>query len=136
MNQNHLSTSEVLSYRENIESTGSIRIGRHLLVCKECRSKLPAVTTEEFRACLSGSDFVLTSERSLPSLSDITHSTRLWSVAKISAFAGLAILLLAGIYFVGVHRTNISDVTVAKNEESTYGNQFDPSSEEPVLVPS
>ena len=136
MDQYHLSTAELLTYRENIGSTGSIRIGRHLLVCKECRSKLPAVTPGEFRACVSGSDLIFTMERSLPSLTDITHSTRLWSVVRITAFAGLAIFLLAGVYFVGVHRTNISDDIVAKNEENTNGNQFDPSGEEPVFVPS
>jgi len=48
----------------------------------------------------------------------------------------LAILLLAGVYFVGVHRTNISDDTVAKNEDNSIGTRFDPNDGESVLVPS
>lgn len=56
MNQDHLSAAEVAMFREDTLSSRSLEIGRHLLTCKECRSKLPAVTSQEFRNCVLGRD--------------------------------------------------------------------------------
>jgi hypothetical protein len=136
MNHNHLSTAEVVTYRENIRSLQSINTGRHLLACKECRSKLPAATLEEFRSCILDSKLLANEESKSAGLFDFTRTTMVWSVARVTAFAGLAILLLAGVYFVGVHRSIISDDTLAKNADNSIGNRFDPIGEEPVLAPT
>ena len=136
MNHNHLSTAEVVTYRGNIRSLHSINTGRHLLACKECRSKLPAATLEEFRSCILDSRLVSNEESKSAGLFDFTQTTMVWSVARVTAFAGLAILLLAGAYFVGVHRFIISDDTIAKNENDSITDRFNLPEEAPVLAPS
>lgn len=136
MNQNHLSTAEVLTYRENIGSAGSIRIGRHLLACKECRSILPEITGEEFRVCVSGTAPISAEDRKAKRLFDFTHLTRLWTVSRIAAFAGLSIALLAGVYFVSVLRSNISDDTLAKNADNSIDRRMDPIDEGAILAPT
>ncbi|MBK9171382.1 MAG: hypothetical protein IPM28_00010 [Chloracidobacterium sp.] len=110
MNQDHLSAAEVAMFREDSFSSRSIEIGRHLLACKECRAKLPSVTPQEFRDCVLGADG--------SRLDESEHKSRFFnlpvlSVARVTAFAGFAILLLAGIYFVGVQQFGTSN-TVAK----------------------
>lgn len=114
MNQDHLSATEVAMFRTDSFSSRSIEIGRHLLACKECRAKLPSVTPQDFRDCVLGAD--------LPRLDESEQEYRflnlpLLSFARVGAFAGFAVLLLAGIYFVGVQRLNSSrDIVVRSNE--------------------
>ena len=123
MNQDHLSAAEVAMFREASFSSRSIEIGRHLLACKECRAKLPSVTPQEFRNCVLGAD--------IPRLDESVPKYRFFdvsilSVARVTAFAGFAILLLAGIYFVGVQRFSTSETTVAKNENNAAGSALSP----------
>jgi hypothetical protein len=47
------------------------------------------------------------------------------SFARVTAFAGFAILLLAGIYFVGVQKFSTSN-TVAKSENNAVTNELNP----------
>ncbi len=114
MNQDHLSAAEVAMFREDSFSSRSIEIGRHLLACKECRAKLPSVTPQEFRDCVLGAD--------IPRLDESEQEYRflnfpVLSFARVGAFAGFAVLLLAGIYFVGVQGLNSSgDIVVRSNE--------------------
>lgn len=123
MNQDHLSAAEVAMFREDSFSSRSIEIGRHLLACKECRAKLPSVTPQEFRNCVLGDDGAR--------LDESEHKDRFFdfpmlSFARATAFAGLAILLAAGIYFVGVQRFNTSETTVAKMENNAAGSELNP----------
>ncbi len=122
MNQDHLSAAEVAMFREDSFSSRSIEIGRHLLACKECRAKLPSVTPQEFRKCVLGADGSRLDESEqeyrfldLPILSFV----------RVMAFAGFAILLLAGIYFVGVQQFSTSN-TVAKSENNAVTNELNP----------
>lgn len=114
MNQDHLSAAEVAMFREDSFSSRSIEMGRHLLACKECRAKLPSVTPQEFRDCVLGAD--------IPRLDESEQEYRflnlpILSFARVGAFAGFAVLLLAGIYFVGVQGLNSSgDIVVRSNE--------------------
>lgn len=114
MNQDHLSAAEVAMFREDSFSSRSIEIGRHLLACKECRAKLPSVTPQEFRKCVLRAD--------IPRLDESEQEYRflnlpVLSFARVGAFAGFAVLLLAGIYFVGVQGLNSSgDIVVRSNE--------------------
>ena len=119
MNQNHLSAAEVAMFREESLSSRSIETGRHLLICKECRAKLPSVTTQEFRNC------VLDSE--VENDAKITFTSRLFpnvslprlSVARAAVFAGFAILLLAGLYLVRVQSGAMGSQPVLAKNEST-----------------
>lgn len=101
-------------FRGDNFSSRSIEIGRHLLACKECRAKLPSVTPQKFRDCVLGAD--------IPRLDESEQEYRflnlpVLSFARVGAFAGFAVLLLAGIYFVGVHGLNSSrDIVVRSNE--------------------
>ncbi len=114
MNHDHLSAAEVATFREDSFSSRSIEIGRHLLACKECRTKLPSVTPQEFRDCVVGADGAR--------LDESEHKSRFFnlpvlSFARVGVFAGFAVLLLAGIYFVGVQGLNSSgDIVVRSNE--------------------
>lgn len=123
MNQDHLSAAEVAMFREESFSSRSIEIGRHLMACKACRAKLPSVTPQEFRDCVLAAD--------VPGLDKSDHNHRFFdfpmlSFARATAFAGLAILLIAGIYFVGIQRFNTSETTVAKNENNAAGSELNP----------
>ncbi|MGE3951494.1 MAG: hypothetical protein AB7F88_09300 [Pyrinomonadaceae bacterium] len=120
MNQNHLSAAEVAMFREESLSSRSIETGRHLLICKECRAKLPSVTTQEFRNCVLGSE--------VENDTKITFTSRLFpnvslprlSVARAAVFAGFAILLLAGLYLVRVQSGSMdSEPIIAKNETTS-----------------
>lgn len=115
MNQDHLSAAEVAMFREDSFSSRSIEIGRHLLACKECRAKLPSVTPQEFRHCLLGAGGAR--------LDESEHKSRFFnlpvlSFARVTAFASFAILLLAGIYFVGVQKSITSMPAVARIENN------------------
>jgi len=114
MNQDHLSAAEVAMFREDSFSSRSIEIGRHLLACKECRAKLPSVTPQEFRDCVLGANG--------EGLDESEHKYRFFdfpilSFARVMAFAGFAILLLAGIYFVGVQKFTTSNTVAAVTNE-------------------
>ncbi|MBX3298518.1 MAG: hypothetical protein KF736_03515 [Acidobacteria bacterium] len=122
MNQDHLSAAEVAMFREDSFSYRSIEIGRHLLACKECRAKLPSVTPQEFRECVLGANG--------EGLDESEYKYRFFdfpilSFARVTAFAGFAILLLAGIYFVGVQKFTTSN-TVAKSENNAVTNELNP----------
>lgn len=122
MNQDHLSAAEVAMFREDSFSSRSIEIGRHLLACKECRAKLPSVTPQEFRDCVLGAN----GER----LDESEYNYQFFdfpilSFARVTAFAGFAILLLAGIYFLGVQQFSPSN-TVAKSENNAVTNELNP----------
>lgn len=117
MNQNHLSAAEVAMFRDESLSSRSIEIGRHLLTCKECRTKLPSVTTQEFRNCVL--------DLEVENDAKITFTSRLFpnvwlprlSVARAAVFAGFAILLIAGFYLVRVQSGLMdSEPMIAKNE--------------------
>ena len=115
MNQDHLSAAEVAMFRADSFSSRSIEVGRHLLGCRECRAKLPSVTPQEFRNC------VLSADASLLEESESRHrffDFPILSFARVAAFAGFAILLLAGIYFVGVQKFITSVPTVARIENN------------------
>ncbi|MGB7200667.1 MAG: hypothetical protein WBD16_00200 [Pyrinomonadaceae bacterium] len=123
MYQDHLSAAEVAMFREDSFSSRSIEIGRHLLACKECRAKLPSVTPQEFRNCVLGTE-PLQNDQSEPKY--LFFDVPILSFARAAAFAGFAILLIAGIYFVGVQRINTSETTVAKNENNAAGSELNP----------
>jgi len=118
MNQGHLSAAEVAVFREDSFSSRSLEIGRHLLVCKECRAKLPSVTPQEFRNCFLDADAVQ------PYGSEPKRrffDFPILSFTKAAAFAGFAILLAAGIYFVGTDQFGSFETSVVKNENNTDG---------------
>ena len=122
MNQDHLSAAEVAMFREDSFSSRSIEIGRHLLACKECRAKLPSVTPQDFRDCVLGADGAR--------LDESEYKYRfldfpILSFARVTTFAGFAILLLAGIYFVSVQKFSTSN-TVAKSENNAGTNELKP----------
>ena len=109
-------------FREDGFSSKSIEIGRHLLACKECRAKLPSVTPQEFRDCVLGANG--------EGLDQSEYKYRFFdfpilSFARVTAFAGFAILLLAGIYFVGVQKFSTPN-TVAKSENNAVTNELNP----------
>jgi len=116
MNNNHISASEVSAYRADTTTFRSIEIGRHLLVCKECRAKLPSVSPIEFRSCLSNSDHdlqLVSNETNKPAfLFFPTFKT----FSRVASFAALAIVLLGGIYFARLNRTTEDSSSIAKNE--------------------
>jgi len=122
MNQDHLSAAEVAMFRDDSFSSRSIEIGRHLLACKECRAKLPSVTPQDFRDCVLGADGAR--------LDESEYKYRfldfpILSFARVTTFAGFAILLLAGIYFVSVQKFSTSN-TVAKSENNAVANELNP----------
>ncbi len=118
MNHDHLSAAEVTMFREDTLSSQSLEIGRHLLVCKECRAKLPAVTPQDFRNCVLDSDTVRPHESEAKRR---FFDFPILTVARISAYAGFAILLAAGIYFVGTDRFGSFEPSVVKNENNIDG---------------
>ncbi len=123
MNQDHLSAAEVTMFREDTLSSRSLEIGRHLLSYKECRAKLPAVTPQEFRNCFLDPDTVRPYEsEDERRFFDIP----ILSIARVSAFAGFTVLLVAAIYFVAVSRFNTLETTVAKNREYTARDVLNP----------
>ena len=122
MSQNHLSTSDIAIYRAN--ASRSMEIGRHLLICKECRAKLPAATPQEFLNCAFEDTLQFESQcrRSvfaLPSLST-------FSIARAAAFAGLTVVLIIGLYLVTVDQLVPSGTTVARGDQSDVGINVDP----------
>ncbi len=133
MSQGHLSAAEVAIYREDSFSSRSIEIGRHLLACKECRAKLPSVTPQEFRDCVLGAD--------IPRLDESEQEYRflnlpVLSFARVAAFAGFAILLAAGIFFVGTDRFGSFESSVVKNEEYAAGGELNPGVETTATAPT
>ncbi|MGD9628519.1 MAG: hypothetical protein AB7V18_04690 [Pyrinomonadaceae bacterium] len=120
MNQNHLSAAEVAMFREDSLSSRSIEIGRHLLTCKQCRTKLPSVTTQEFRSCVLDREVVnIDNRKSISRLFSFDRIPRL-SVARAGVFAGFAILLIAGLYLVRVQSGWMnSEPMIAKNETTS-----------------
>ena len=105
-------------FREDTLSSQSLEIGRHLLACKECRAKLPAVTLQDFRNCLLDPD-VVQPYGSKPKRRFFDFP--ILSFTKAAAFAGFAILLAAGIYFVGTDQFGSFETSVVKNENNTDG---------------
>ena len=133
MNQDHLSAAEVAMFRGDNFSSRSIEIGRHLLACKECRAKLPSVTPQEFRDCVLGAD--------IPRLDESEQEYRFFvfpilSFARVTAFAGFAILLVAGIYFVGTDRFGSFETSVVKNEEYAAAGELSPVVETTTTAPT
>ena len=136
MNQNHLSAAEVAMFREESLSSRSVEIGRHLLICKECRTKLPSVTTQEFRNCVL--------EREVVNDAKVTFTSRLFpnvrlprlSVARAAGFAGFTILLLAGLYLVRVQSGLMdSEPMLAKNETAPVQLESAPPESRSVIDP-
>lgn len=123
MNQDHLSATEVAVFREDSFSSRSLEIGRHLLVCKECRAKLPSVTPQEFRNCFLDAD-VVQPYGSEPKRRFFDFP--ILSFTRAAVYVGFAVLLVAGIYFVGVHRFSTLDTAVAKNEDYAAGGELNP----------
>lgn len=117
MNQNHLSAADVAMFREESLSSRSIEIGRHLLTCKECRTKLPSVTTQEFRNCISEAEGVNVGKGKFASRLFSFYQFPHLSVARATVFAGFTILLLAGLYLVRVQSGLMnSEPMVAKSD--------------------
>lgn len=133
MNQDHLSAAEVAVFREDSFSSRSLEIGRHLLVCKECRAKLPSVTPQEFRNCFLDADVVqpygFEPKRRF-------FDFPILSFTRAAVYVGFAVLLVAGIYFVGVHRFSTLDTTVAKNEDYAAGGELNPVVETTATAPT
>ena len=123
MNQDHLSAAEVAVFREDSFSSRSLEIGRHLLVCRACRAKLPSVTPQEFRNCLLDAD-VVQPYGSEPKRRFFDFP--ILSFTRAVAFAGFAVLLVAGLYFVGVYRFSTLETTVARSEERPAGGELNP----------
>lgn len=118
MNQNHLSTSDIAIYRSN--SSRSIEIGRHLLVCKECRAKLPLASPQELLNCLFEDTAHVQSQRSRSTFGVPRFST--FSLARAAAFAGLTFMLVFGLYLVIGDRLAPSETTIARGDQSNVGN--------------
>lgn len=136
MNQNHLSAAEVAMFREESLSSRSIEMGRHLLICKECRTKLPSVTTQEFRNCVLDRELVnIDNGKSISRLFSFDRIPRL-SVARATVFAGFAILLLAGLYLVRVQSGSMdSEPMIAKNETTAVQLESVPPESRSVIDP-
>lgn len=120
MNHNHFSAAEVAMFREESLSSRSVEIGRHLLTCRECRAKLPSVTTQEFRNCLLDHEEV--NDANVKFTSRLLPYVRLprLSVARAAVFAGFAALLIAGLYMVRVQSgLKDSEPMIAKNETTS-----------------
>lgn len=115
MNNNHISASEIALYRTDTTTFRSIEVGRHLLVCKECRAKLPSVNPNEFRACLASSDdlYLVSDDAHKPAFLSFPKFTTL---SRVVSFATLAIVLVGGIYFARLIRTTEDTRSIAKNE--------------------
>lgn len=115
MNNNHISASDVSAYRADTTTFRSIEIGRHLLVCKECRAKLPSVSPNEFRACLANSNdlYLVSDDAHKPAFLSFPKFTTL---SRVVSFATLAIVLVGGIYFARLNRTTEDTRSIAKNE--------------------
>jgi hypothetical protein len=123
MSQNHLSTSEVAMFRAN--SSRSIEIGRHLLICKECRAKLPAGSPEEFLNCVFEDTLQFESQCRRSVFAFPSFST--FSIARAAAFAGLAVVLIVGLYLVAGDRLAPSGTTtVARGDQSDVSINVDP----------
>lgn len=114
MNQYHVSTAEVAMFRSDPDAPHSIEIGRHLLGCSECRAKLPAISTQEFRDCVLGAKNTspIASEGYRPLLSLFPNM----SFVRVTAFAGLSVLLGLGLY-IAADRLVPADGTVARITE-------------------
>jgi len=136
MNQNHLSAAEVAMFRDESLSSRSVEIGRHLLTCKECRAKLPSVTTQEFRNCVLDPAVVnINTGTSISRLFSFDRIPRL-SVARAPVFAGFAILLIAGLYLVRVQSSLMnSEPMVAKNEPTAVQFESVPPQSRSVVDP-
>lgn len=113
MNHNHLSAAEVTAFREDKFSSKSLEAGRHLLTCRECRSKLPTVIPQEFRNCVLNS-FESEHEQRSPK---IQFGLMTFPLARATAFATFVLLLGAGLFIVGVKdRPAESEITFVPNE--------------------
>jgi hypothetical protein len=123
MNQNHLSTSEIAMYQAN--SSRSTEIGRHLLICKECRAKLPLASPQEFLNCVFEGTLQTGSRRTGGILAH-TPSFSMFSLARAGAFAGLTLVLIIGLYLVIGDRLAPSEATVARDNHSDVGKSDDP----------
>src|SRR5690606_1406406 len=58
------------------------------------------------------------------------------SFTRAAAFAGFAVLLVAGIYFGGVYRFSQLETTVAKNEDNAAGGELNPVVETTATAPT
>ena len=136
MNQNHLSAAEVAMFREESLSSRSIETGRHLLICKECRAKLPSVTTQEFRNCVLDSEVVNNGKVKLAS--SLFPNVRLprLSVARAAVFAGFAALLITGLYMARLRSGLMeSEPIIAKNETPSVQLESVPPGSRSVMEP-
>lgn len=115
MKNNHISASEISGYRTGTATFRSIEIGRHLLVCKECRAQLPSASPNEFRACLASSDDLYVVSDDAHKLAFLSFS-KFTTLSRVVSFATLAIVLLGGIYFARLNRTTEDSSSLAKNE--------------------
>lgn len=136
MNQNHLSAAEVAIFREESLSSRSIEIGRHLLICKECRAKLPSVTTQEFRNCVLDPEVLNDAKETFTSRLLLYVRLPRLSVARAGVFAGFAILLLAGLYLVRVQSGSMdSEPMLAKNQTAPVQSESAPPASRSVIDP-
>ncbi len=121
MSQNHLSTSDIAIYRAN--ASRSMEIGRHLLICKECRAKLPVATPHDFLNCVLEDSLQVESQRPRSAFAVPRFST--FPIARASAFAGLIFVLIIGLYLVAGDRLAPSETTVARGGHSDVGMNVD-----------
>ena len=123
-------------FREGSLSSRSIEIGRHLLICKECRAKLPSVTTQEFRNCVLDSEVVINGKVKLTSkLFPNVRLPRL-SVARAAVFAGFAALLITGLYMARLRSGLMeSEPIIAKNETTAVQLESVPPESRSVIEP-
>lgn len=118
MNQYHVSTAEVAMFKSDPRAPRSVEIGRHLLGCSECRAKLPSISTQAFRDCVLGAKnrSPIASEGYRPLLARFPNI----SFVRVTAFAGLSVLLGLGLYLAANSRI-VPDGTVARNTEYPTG---------------
>lgn len=123
MNHNHLSTADIAFFRENANSSRSLEIGRHLLTCRDCRSRLPNVTANDLRSCLLEAAEV----ESKDDLRRFTFGFATFPIARVAAYAAIILLLGVGGYFVSVRNSSsVQEITTARNE-SDLPSAFQPS---------
>lgn len=123
-------------FREESLSSRSIETGRHLLICKECRAKLPSVTTQEFRNCVLDSEVVNNGKVKLAS--SLFPNVRLprLSVARAAVFAGFAALLITGLYMARLRSGLMeSEPIIAKNETPSVQLESVPPGSRSVMEP-
>jgi len=116
MNSNHLSTAEVMFFREGKDSLRSIEIGRHLLACRICRAKLPEADPSQILDCLHNQISETNAEPRLSRLHGSVHYIKGWMLVRMTAFACLVMFSILGFCYFAVSRLGASENSIAKFE--------------------